>query len=176
MGGDLALDYAGKNIKAKTYGGDIEVARAEKVNVTTMGGDIDVAEAPIGAKVKTMGGDIEIGEVDGWVQATTMGGDVDVTVVGRGGEIDLTSMGGDITLIVPSGFGMDLDVELAFTKNARGTYTIEAPGGLQETVSDDWDRSHGSARKYRRVQGAVNGGGETVTIRTVNGDIRIREE
>jgi hypothetical protein len=84
-------------------------------------------------------------------------------------------MGGKVTLVVPAGFGMDLDVELAFTRDARREYHIEAPGGLQEAVSADWDGSHGSPRKVRRMSGAVNGGGHPVKVRTINGDVKIVE-
>ena len=166
-----------ETVQISTMGGDIDVENAiEGADVHTMGGDIDVDSARGFVRAKTLGGDIKIGEVDGWVKATTMGGDVDVMLIGDGGEVDLTSMGGDVTLIVPAGFGMDIDIELAFTRKARGTFTIDAPGSLQETVTDEWEESHGSARKYRRMSGAVNGGGNAVTIRTVNGDIRIREQ
>ena len=121
-----------------------------------------------------MGGDIEIDSIDGWVKATTMAGDVEVTMTGSGGDATLTSMTGDITLYVPSDFGMDLDLEIAYTRNSRQEYRLDAPGGLTPTVSPDWDHDQGTARKYIRSSGSVNGGGNTVKIKTVNGNITVK--
>jgi hypothetical protein len=76
---------------------------------------------------------------------------------------------------VPRGFGMDLDLEIAYTRNSSQEFRIDAPGGLRSTVTDDWDPSHGTPRKYVRQRGAVNGGGNRVKIRTVNGNITLIE-
>ena len=126
-------------------------------------------------RAKTMGGDIEIESVDGWLKATTMGGDIEARVIGSGGDVELVSMSGDITLIVPPGFGMDLDLEIAFTRNSRKSYQITAPGGLPSTETPDWSYSHGSPRKYIRMEGSVNGGGPVVKVDTVNGNIEVIE-
>jgi DUF4097 and DUF4098 domain-containing protein YvlB len=122
-----------------------------------------------------MGGDIKVDAVDGEVEATTMGGDIRVTATGSGGPVTLTSMSGDVTLSVPPGLGMELDLEIAYTRNSTQAYRIDAPGDLTSTVSPDWDHDHGSPRKYIRSSGSVNGGGNAVKIRTVNGDITVRE-
>jgi DUF4097 and DUF4098 domain-containing protein YvlB len=142
----------------------------------TMGGDIEVKDAKHFVRAKTMGGDIRIDSVDGWVQATTMGGDIGVTVTGGEGDLALSSNSGDITLQVPSGFGMKLDLEIAYTRNSSQEYGIVAPGGATPTVTPEWDHQQGSPRKYIRLSSTVNGGGNRVTIRTVNGNITVREE
>jgi hypothetical protein len=122
-----------------------------------------------------MGGDIDIESVDGWVRATTMGGDIEARVAGAGGEVELVSYSGEIKLLVPSGFGMDLDLEIQFTRNSRQSYKITAPGNLASDVTPEWSYSRGTPRKFIRMKGSVNGGGETVRIETVNGDIEIVE-
>jgi DUF4097 and DUF4098 domain-containing protein YvlB len=164
-----------ETVQISTMGGAIRTEDApEGADVMTMGGDIEIKNARRFVRAKTMGGDIEI-EVDGWVQATTMGGNVDVSVTGAGGDVTLTSMSGNIVLHVPKGFGMKLDLEIAFTKNSRQGYRITAPGGASATVSPDWDYEHGSPRKYIRKADTVNGGGHTVTVRTINGDLTVSE-
>ncbi len=165
-----------ETVQISTMGGEIEVNDApEGADVHTMGGGIKVENARKFVRAKTMGGDIRIGSVDGSVDAATMGGDVEVGLTGAGGDVALSSLGGDITLRVPRGFGMDLDLEIAYTRNSGQNYKITAPGGLKATVSPDWDYDKGSPRKYVRMSGAVNGGGKKVKIATVNGDITISE-
>jgi DUF4097 and DUF4098 domain-containing protein YvlB len=175
VGKDLA-EVSPDSVQISTMGGEIEIHDApEGADLHTMGGDISVENARRFVRAKTMGGDIEIGSVDGWVQATTMGGDINVTLTGKGGDVTLTSLSGDITLRVPSGFGMDLDLEIAYTRNSRQEYRIDAPGGLKPTVSPDWDYDSGSPRKYIRAAGAVNGGGNKVKIETINGNITVKK-
>ncbi|HJQ98083.1 MAG TPA: DUF4097 family beta strand repeat-containing protein [Candidatus Polarisedimenticolaceae bacterium] len=175
-GGGDPSDITRDTVQISTMGGDIDTEDApDGADVMTMGGDITVKSAKRFVRAKTMGGDIEIDSVDGWVQATTMGGDLDVSVIGGGGDVSLTSMSGNVVLNVPRGFGMELDLEIAFTKNSRKEYTLTAPGAGSPSVSPDWDYDKGSPRKYIRKSGAVNGGGHKVTVRTINGNVTVRE-
>jgi len=175
-GGGDPSDITRDTVQISTMGGEISAEDApDGADVMTMGGDITIKSAKRFVRAKTMGGDIEIDAVDGWVQATTMGGNLDVTVTGGGGDVSLTSMSGTVVLNVPRGFGMDLDLEIAFTKNSRKEYTITAPGAGSPSVSPDWDYDKGSPRKYIRKSGAVNGGGHKITVRTINGNVTVAE-
>ena len=173
-GGDLDASTS-ETVQISTMGGAIEVDEApEGADVHTMGGNIEIRDADRFVRAKTMGGDILIDAVDGWVEAITMGGDVDVTVIGTGGNVKLISMSGDITLQVPSGFSMELDLEIAYTRNSQQDYTIDTPYNVQHSVSDDWDREKGTPRKYIRAKGST-GGANSVRIETVNGNITVVE-
>ncbi|MCK4538669.1 MAG: DUF4097 family beta strand repeat protein [Candidatus Krumholzibacteria bacterium] len=198
LGGDLNLDYEGKEIKARTLGGDVDVKRAKKVKVSTMGGDIDIDEAPKGVdahtmggditvesageyvKAKTMGGDIEIHSIDGWVVATTMGGDVTVRMVGDPAEgkrdVRIKSMGGDVEIILPDGLSIDFDVEIAYTKNCRKKCEIISDFPIQIEETEKWKRRWGQKRKYIYGTGEVDGGEHTIKIRTINGNVRIKKD
>lgn len=166
---------SGDSVQVSTMGGEIDVQDAPAgADLQTMGGNISVKDAQRFVRATTMGGDIELGSVDGWVQATTMGGNIEVTLTGKGGDVTLTSISGDATLHVPPGFGMDLDLEIAYTRNSSQEFRIDAPGGLKPTVSPDWDYEKGSARKYIRMTGAVNGGGHKVKVETVNGNVIVK--
>jgi DUF4097 and DUF4098 domain-containing protein YvlB len=197
FGGDLDLDYEGKDVRARTFGGDVNVDNARSVKVSTMGGDIEVAQAPEGAdahtmggnitiesagrfaRAKTMGGDIDIFEVDGRVKATTMGGDVKVRVVGGGEgdrDVELKSMGGDVELTVPKGYPMDFDIEITYTKGHRRDCGIVSDFPMTVSESDEWKSKWGQKRKYITGTGEVNGGGNRIMIRTVNGKVFVKEE
>ncbi|MGH9867928.1 MAG: DUF4097 family beta strand repeat-containing protein [Candidatus Polarisedimenticolia bacterium] len=174
--GEDLPDAVGETVQISTQGGEIDVEDApDGADLHTMGGDIRVKKAERFVRAKTMGGDIHIDAVDGWLKALTMGGDIEASVIGNGGNVTLTSMSGDITLYVPAGFGMNLDLEIAFTRNSTQDYRITAPGRLPATTTKEWDREHGTPRKYIRTSGDVNGGGNTVKIRTINGNVTVRE-
>jgi DUF4097 and DUF4098 domain-containing protein YvlB len=175
-GSGAAADVMPYTVQVSTMGGAIHTEDApEGADVMTMGGDIEIKNARRFVRAKTMGGDIAVQSVDGWVTATTMGGNIDVTLTGSGGDVTLTSMSGNVLLHVPPGFGMKLDLEVAFTKNSKQEYAITAPGGEPQTVSPDWDYGQGSPRKYIRKSGTLNGGSHAVTVKTVNGDITVSE-
>jgi DUF4097 and DUF4098 domain-containing protein YvlB len=205
MGGQVDLRDVYGNVKASTMGGAISHTssghgRADTaVRLSTMGGSITVGEAPLGAdletmggsikvrsagnfvKAETMGGSIEIKEIDGWVRAKTMGGEVFVRLVdgpaGDRRDVELSSMGGDIELIVPPDFSMDVDIELAYTKNSSGDYSIISDFDLDITRTREWEYEgrgrRGTPRKYIYGRGNVRGGNHTVKIHTINGDVRL---
>ena len=132
-----------------------------------------MAEAERFVKATTMGGDIFLDSVDGWIDATTYGGDIQAAVTGQGGDVTLVSMSGDITLHVPPGFGMDLELEIGFTRNSSQQYRIETDFDLTQSVTPEWDHDHGTPRKYIRSHGTARGGGNRVKIETINGNIKV---
>lgn len=191
MGGNVIYrDVSGRSNKSKSSNGD-------EVRVTTMGGDIHLDDAPQGAnldtkggditvrtagkfvKAKTFGGNIEIDEIDGWVNVSTLGGDVTVNMTGDPDEgrrdIEISSLGGEITLTVPADLSMEFDIELAITKNSHRDYEIISDFDMKQEKTSEWDRSHGSKRKYIYGTGTVAGGKNKIEISTINGNIYIKK-
>lgn len=170
----------GKEVHISTMGGAIELAEAPHgAKLHTMGGKIEVDSAAVFVDAETMGGNIYLREVDGRVSATTMGGDVEVKIVGDpqkdDRDVEITSMGGEIRLIVPRNFSMEVDIELAYTKRRAGRYSIKSDLNLSTREDSDWDYHHGSARKVIRGSGSFAGGKNRVVIRTINGDVHLRQ-
>ena len=206
MGGEVTMRDVYGDLDGSSMGGNVTLDRVTRrdgsstgdaVIISTMGGSIEVADAPSGAKLhtmggairvdsaaeyvdaETMGGNIDLGAVDGWVKAVTMGGDIEVRVTGEGSagaDILLQSMSGDVRLTVPRGFGMTVDVEIAYTKRHAGKHEIKSDLPLQLSESDGWDYEHGDPRRYLVGQGTLGDGRHRVEIRTVNGDVILEEE
>ncbi|MGE5350520.1 MAG: DUF4097 family beta strand repeat-containing protein [Acidobacteriota bacterium] len=204
MGGPVIMEDVTGGVKGHTMSGKVNFSNADdknaedakdEVKITSMGGSINVNEAPLGAdvstmggaikinsakkfvKAKTMGGNISILDVDGSVKAHTMSGDVEVNMTGSGDDRDvkLTSMSGDITLEVPADFSMNVSVKLAYTEGREGKYKFTNDFGLNQEVSDEWDESQGTPRKYITATGSVNGGKNSVVIETINGNVHIKK-
>jgi DUF4097 and DUF4098 domain-containing protein YvlB len=108
-----------------------------------------------------------------------MGGNVEATMTGDPSDgkrsVALTSMAGDITLSVPAGLSMDIDIELAYTEGHDGDYAIKSDFPVKQEVSPEWERDNGSPRKIIHGTGNVAGGSNRVTIKTVNGNVTIRK-
>ena len=199
MGGKALVEDVFGDVKVTSMGGEVTHRRVtrthgdsigDQVNIDTMGGDINVSDAPAGAdvhtmggdiridsarefvKAKTMGGDIRIKEADGWVKATTMAGDVDVMVIG-GHDVELTSMHGEVTLVMPEGADLDIEIELSYTKNSSRNYKIVSDFPLDQNEAADWAYDKGTPRKT--IKGTAAGGGSRVVIRTINGNVYLKQ-
>jgi DUF4097 and DUF4098 domain-containing protein YvlB len=180
MGGGIDVDDAPHGATLSTMGGGIHVGHAASfVKAKSMGGGIDIEHAVGPVDATTMGGGVSIDSADGPIKASTMGGDITARMVGTSTQprdVELTSQGGTITLTVPKDFGMDLRVTLAYTKNAAKKYEIMAPSGLDQQETPDWSSSLGSPRKFIRAQGKIGDGLNHIVIKTVNGDVIVKQE
>jgi DUF4097 and DUF4098 domain-containing protein YvlB len=180
MGGGIDVKDAPHGAKLMTMGGDIHLGNvASFAKVKTMGGNVTVDEATGFVDAETMGGGITIGHTDGPIKASTMGGDITARMVGSSSErrdVELTSHSGTITLIVPKDFPMDVQITLAYTQKAGRSYEIIDHVGLEQQETQDWDNSFGSPRKFIRAAGRVGSGLNHVVIKTVNGDVILKQE
>jgi DUF4097 and DUF4098 domain-containing protein YvlB len=205
MGGDVSISDVTGNIDGTTMGGDVTYDNVrssrsgsrDEVKISSMGGDVAVDEALFGAdvhtmggnininraaeyvKATTMGGDIEVEELLGWIEANTMGGDIVVHMMGgTDGDrhVELESMGGDIELTVPSGLGMDIEIEIRLSdEDDWDDYEIVSDFDLEVDVESDDDRRWRSSREVV-ASGRVGNGSNRIVIRTVNGDVTLRED
>ena len=204
MGGKVNIENVTGNVDGKSMGGNVTIknlkrrdgsSTGKETHISTMGGAIDLNTAPYGADVHTMGGDITINSADkfvkaktmggkilikavnGSVKATTMGGDIKVTETGTGDnkDIELKSMSGDITLVVPADFSMDVEAKITYNEDDRGEYKIHSDYNLNESTAQK-ERDNG----WRKTEvltgtGTFNGGKNKVRISTIVGDIYIKK-
>jgi hypothetical protein len=158
-------------------GGDIELEDApDGARVSTGGGAIIVGHSRGVVSAETGGGDIELGPTEGAADASTGSGNVSINLVGEGAHpVNIVSGTGDVELILPKDADATLDLETAYTKNFKKHSQIKSDWKLDVTETTDWDDSHGTPRKFVRVRQNVGKGGPLIRIRTVNGDIRIKQ-
>jgi len=170
-----------KTVMISTAGGRISVKEApEGAVVSTGGGNVRVRGADRFADANTGGGDIEIELESGWVSASTGAGDIEVTIDrDDAGDVgyELSSGYGDITLVLPGDFGMDLDVDLRYTRGSSRNFGVESDFDVEIEHSGEWERRRGSDNWIKHVygKGEVNGGGRKVRIVTTNGNVYVRK-
>jgi len=201
-GGEVRLHRVSGGLRAGREG-DVEGAGsfgggAGPVVISTPGGPITVEDAPNGARLTTGGGAIRVRSAAGRVEATTGAGAVQVdaldgaavlrtgagavtlTLVGdtRRGDhgVDIRSGTGAVTLTIPAGMGASIDVETGYTRAHGRAVRIETDLPLRRSGSAAWETiPRGTARKHVRASGTVGDGRHRILIRTVNGDVRIRQ-
>ncbi|MFC1849399.1 hypothetical protein ACFL27_04235 [candidate division CSSED10-310 bacterium] len=178
--GDIDIYEAPDGADLQTMGGDIKVHKASKyIKAHTMGGQIEIDHLEGKASVSTMGGNILIRAVDGPVKAKTMAGNIQVVMIGQADQgeraVSLTSLYGNIEITLPQNFSGDFDVELAYTKNSSQKFKIQSDFKLKIEETKEWQHTSGTPRKSIIGKGKIRGGKNKVRIRTINGDITIRE-
>jgi DUF4097 and DUF4098 domain-containing protein YvlB len=113
------------------------------------------------------------------VEATTGAGDIEITMIGDPdkGDRDVTLLTGygDITLTVPRSLSMDIDVELAYSRDYRKKCRIDSDFELREERTTEWDYSHGEPLRYIYGDASIAGGKNRIKIRTTNGVVKIRQ-
>jgi DUF4097 and DUF4098 domain-containing protein YvlB len=190
-GGDLRVGNVGKSLHAKTAGGDIIIGDVGgEAVVSTAGGNVRVGKVTGEASLSTAGGDVELKGGNGKIRAATSGGNV--TLTNLSGSVDAKTSGGDIYAeLVPSGKGKSRLATAAGTINLRVPENTKATIYARIRIRGSWDsqrddysiRSDFKAESSSRdrddqeinAKYVLNGGGEEITLDTVNSDIEIRK-
>jgi hypothetical protein len=155
-GGGVDLRNVKGDIEGYTSGGDIHADSIEgPIRVHTSGGSIHAANVRGDIDADTSGGDVRLLHIDGKIRANTSGGNVQCELVGANRGISATTSGGDVRLTLP--------------KDIRGTLDAQSSGG---DIVTDFPIATTRVVEHR-LNGPINGGGETIHARTSGGDIKL---
>jgi hypothetical protein len=169
-GGNITLEQSGGELVAETAGGQIEVGEAAGlVRAKTGGGGIRVVRISGPTNLETGGGSIYLTQVDGVVRASTGAGGITAWFVSspkQPGSCDLQSGDGDIVVYLPRQLSVTIDAQI----QQGNEHHVIADPAFPLKVSYE-EVSNGSRRI--RAEGALNGGGEVLRLRTVAGNIRL---
>ncbi len=187
-GGNIRIEKSGKLLVASTSGGDVGIGDVGgDAKVSTSGGDVSVGKVSGSATLSTAGGNIALRAANGTVEASTSGGDLSLE---------------GITGTVKGEHGRRERQRIACARRGgeqpdHGRWECCAPGARKRQGDDQCAYPAGTQRRTRhgeirdlsdfkvedlqkdraRHPGTVrlNGGGETITLETVNGKIEIRK-
>lgn len=204
-GGSIKINSAKGKVTAESGGGTISVGGAQQaVMVQTGGGSIDVQRCGADVRASTGGGSIELGDVGGRADIETGGGSIRlasakgyVTAQTGGGSLQLWKMasgaraesgGGSITaefLSMNTNSTLETsvgDVVVYLSPNAKVTVnaSVEMANG-HHIIARDFPElkisSEGGEYGPRNyfAQGALNGGGPVLKVRTTSGNIEFRK-
>lgn len=172
-GGSIDVTDCGGSVSVKTSGGDIHLQNLPGVvSAKTSGGDIRGAKLKSAVEVATSGGDIELLNVQSSVSAATAGGNIQVELtpveLSTGLQIDLRTSAGDIKLLIPEKMPATIHAEIFLGHRPRfENYDIYSDFPLSKNKVE----TNGETSLV--AQGAINGGGALIKLRTSGGNIRI---
>ncbi len=127
-------------------------------SVGTVNGKVSVTGVEGNGTLRSVNGDVEVVDSAGRFSARTTNGDVRLELRRLVGvqPMALSTVNGSVVLALPDGAGADLDAH-SLNGDFHSELPVEAPGGLNP----------------RGFRGRLGRGGAEVSIRTVNGRIRV---
>mgnify|MGYP003974854265 FL=1 len=169
--GGIDIGPAGGWIKAKTSGGGISIDKAGgAVEAETSAGGIEVDGSGGPVVVKTSSGGIEIEDARGYIEAKTAAGGIEAELAISDPEVDthctLETSAGNVTIYLPAKLKATIDAELRIEGRPHRKYEI---------ISDFPIEIDGERGRRITGEGAINGGGDLIKLRTTNGDIEIKK-
>jgi hypothetical protein len=169
-GGNITLEHAGADLVAETAGGQIQVGEAAGlVRAKTDGGGIRVVRSSGPANLQSADGSIYLTQAEGSVKASTATGGITAWFVSPSkdsGECELQSTNGDI--VVYLGRKMPVTIDAQVQMGQTHGFIIDPAFPLAVHYNDV-----ARGERVARANGALNGGGEVLRLRTVAGNIRL---
>jgi Putative adhesin len=168
------------DLKVETGDGEIHASGLSgHIDLSTGDGSMSVSAMSGVLRFHTGDGGIEGSELDG--QCDAVSGDGSIKLSGR---LDvLKAKSGDGKIVVNAARGSKMDSSWS-VQSGDGEIEVALPGDLRVTVDASTGDGHittdipitvsGSLSKTR-VQGSLNGGGQSLTIHTGDGSIRLRQ-
>jgi DUF4097 and DUF4098 domain-containing protein YvlB len=154
-GGGIEASRCSGQIRLNTSGGSITLNDLNgNIRATTSGGNVEAEKITGELVTHTSGGNISLESMSGSLEASTSGGNIDVQLTATGKYVKLSNSGGSVSLQIPKGKGLDLD--------------IHGDGIRTEGLSN----FSGSMEK-ESINGTVNGGGMPVDIHAGSGGVTI---
>ena len=168
-GGNITLGHSGAELSASTGGGEIQVGEAAGlVRAKTGGGGIRVVRMFGPTNLETGAGSIYLTQVDSPVKASTNSGGITAWFVAQPkstGTCDLQSSAGDIVVHLPRELPITIDAQVA---DGDANRVIVDPAFPLKVIHGD----SSSGAHSVRAEGALNGGGELLRLRTIAGNIQ----
>lgn len=169
-GGNVTLEHSGTELFAETAGGQIEVGEAAGiVRAKTGGGGIRVVRVSGPTNLQTGDGSIYLTQVDSAVKASTSAGGITAWFVSpskQPGMCEFQSGDGDIVVYIPRQLPVTIDAQIQLGDEHRVFFDPAFP------IKVSYDGSSNGTHRVR-AEGALNGGGEVIRLRTVTGNIRV---
>jgi len=199
-GGNISIESSGGNLNAKTSGGNLKVLSCTgnaklhtsggniilknmggTVDAHTSGGDIQGHTFSQKTSLHTSGGNIELENVQAAIAAKTSGGDITLNFTlsdfSKPHSIELATSAGNIDLTLPAKIPASISAEIRLDKHHKSPEKYEITSDFPLTQK----RIEKEGKLILQARGDINDGdaasrGDTITLRTSAGNIRIHKK
>lgn len=169
-GGNIYVGRSSAGLGVSTGGGQIEVGEAAGiVRAQTGGGGIRIVRSIGPTRLETGSGSIYLTQAENAVRASTGSGGI-TAWFSRGAKLSgpckLEAGEGDIYVYLPKMLAITVDAQIELGSDHR---VIVDPALPLKVIYGDREEGNNAIR----AEGSLNGGGETLVLRTVSGNIHL---
>lgn len=173
-GGSVTVSDVGGKLNLSTGGGAIQIKHVNaETHASTGGGEIRVDDIHGELNVSTGGGELNLENIKGSIKASTGGGEVSAEVTltdfSVKHSVKLSTGGGNINLSIPAKLPATIEAEIA---NINSWRKSRINSDFPLTINEE--ESFGG--RSLKGHGDINGGGDSIELRTGGGDINIKKQ
>lgn len=157
------------------YQFDVTVPKSATVNVATViDGSIAVSGIDGGVSASNVNGPIAVDSLKACASVESVNGSVELSFVSAPlNECRIVTVNGDVTLAMPPGSGVDVSLDL-FNGDIESEFAVDTFVATPEVHHEQ----EAGRNRYRIQQSAglrLAGGGPLISISSLNGDVRFRQ-
>lgn len=125
--GDVSISAVEGGVEMVSKSGDLNVSHVtEGVTMNALNGDIRVEEVNKEIIVDTKSGDINIAQANERLKAVTLAGDITISSSQVGGDWDVQSLAGDLTISLPKDGNYSLDAKTIAGELSGGDFNVSS--------------------------------------------------
>lgn len=163
--GDVSISVTTGRTQITTASGDVRVAIATALTVKTASGDVVVDRVAHDTSVKSASGDLKATEVGGALDATTASGDIRIDRIT--GDVRASTASGDIRVTVFSG-------EQFLANTVSGDVSLGIPAGRRVDLDVNTLTGDVVLPERRTAPAAAPTGSVSIRVKSVSGDFRLQ--
>lgn len=173
-GGGVDVRHLDASLRGSTSGGSVTIRDVlGSIDTRTSGGRIDAMGLRGPTELRTSGGGIRVTDCTGDLHVRASGGSI--RLEGIGGEVSAVTSGGSVSASVSANRGVSLrtsggSINLLMPASAPGSIDARTSGGRAESAIP---LSSTEIAVRNHLRGAINGGGNSIQLRTSGGSIHI---
>lgn len=184
---DLDAHTGDGSVEAASIEGNVKVYTGDgSIRANTLSGTIDLHTGDGSINVDTLKGSLRLHSGDGSIEARDLDGKLDadsgdghIRVAGRFDELSLKTSDGSVDARVQAGSKMNSGWNI---RTGDGSVDLSLPADLQANIDASTGDGHISlgmpltvegTYKTSEIHGKMNGGGQSLTIHTGDGSIRL---
>jgi hypothetical protein len=146
-------------VRVNSISGSVNIGNLlAKLEVNSVSGSVEIGNVGADVRVSSVSGNVGLGEVNGTVQVSSVSGSVKTTLVSLSPEgIRINSVSGSVEIAFKS------DVNAEFNaQGISGQVYLDVPNVIRE-----------SEEKSPNVRARIGGGGTSITVTSVSGNVRL---
>jgi hypothetical protein len=146
-------------VRVNSISGSVNIGNLlAKLEVNSVSGSVEVGNVNADVRVSSVSGNVRLGEVNGALNVSSVSGGVKTTLVSLSPEgIRINSVSGSVEIA----FKSDINAEFSAT-GISGQVYLDVPNVIRE-----------SEEKSPNVRARIGGGGTSITVTSVSGNVRL---